>query len=132
MDYSTKETERRLRIELNDANMAERRLVTLRESLEKLKTELEVMCVDLAATRATTKEKDKELQRVRTESDKELSTIRQELKAKCDEVQLVSQNFKAWKELDVKRRRWWKSNLDGLRLERDNLLQVNSHPLSFP
>ena len=131
-DQSTKERERRLRIEVNQASMAERRLVTLRESLDKLKTEWEVTCVDLAASRAMTKEQDKELRRVRSESDKELRTIRQELQAKCDDVELISKNFEAWKELEMKRRRRLKSNLDVLRQERDNLLQVNSHPLSFP
>ena len=131
-DLSTKEKERRLRIEVNEASMAERRLVPLRESLDKLKTELEVTSVDLAASRAMTKEQDKELRRVRSESDKELRTIRQELQAKCDEVELISKNFEAWKELEMKRRRRLKSNLDVLRQERDNLLQVNSHPLFFP
>jgi hypothetical protein len=104
----------------------------LRESLDKLKTELEVTCVDLAASRAMTKEQDKEFRRLRSESDKELRSIRQELQGKCDEVELISTKFEAWKELEIKRRRRLKSNLNLLRQERDNLLQVNSHPLFFP
>jgi hypothetical protein len=132
-EQSAKETEleRRVRSEVNEANMAERRLGTLRESFEKLKTELEVTCVDLAVARAATKAKDKELRRVRTEIEKELTKLQQALKAKCDEVELVTKKFEAWKDQEVKRRRRWKSACDDVRQDRDNLLQVNTHPLSI-
>jgi hypothetical protein len=130
-EQSTKETGRQLRCELNGTNMAERRLTTLRESFENLKTELEVTCVALAAARDTIKEKDKELRRVRSQLEKEVATLRQALKGRCDEVELVTKKFEAWKEQDCKRQRRLKSACDDGRQERDNLLEVTAQPLSL-
>ncbi len=87
--------------------------------------------MDLVTACATIKEKDKELGRVRTELEKEVTTLRQALKARCDEVELVTKKFEAWKDREGRRRRSLKSACDDRRQERDNLLEVNTHSLSL-
>jgi hypothetical protein len=63
--------------------------------------------------------------------EKEITTLRQALKARCDEFELVAKRFEAWKDREGKRQRRLKSACDDGRQERDNLLQVNTHPLSL-
>ncbi len=83
--------------------------------------------MDLAAARGTIKEQDTELRRVRTE----LTTLREALKARCDEVELLTKKYEGWKDWEVKRQRRLKAACDDGRQERESLLEVTTHPLSL-